>query len=91
MSRRKFTSKFKAKVVLESLKETHTMAELAQKYQLHPQQISNWKREFLDNAEKVFTGDKANKKTEAERKEETLLKVIGQQKIEIDFLKDALR
>jgi len=76
MSRRKFTSKFKAKVVLESLKETQTMAELAQKYQLHPQQISNWKREFLDNAEKVFTGDKVSKKTEAERKEETLLKCI---------------
>ncbi|MDZ7604641.1 MAG: transposase [Cyclobacteriaceae bacterium] len=41
MTRRKFTSKFKTKVVLETLKEQQTTAELAQKYELHPQQLSN--------------------------------------------------
>ena len=46
MKRRKFTSKFKTKVVLESLKERQTVAELAQKYEIHPTQISAWKREF---------------------------------------------
>jgi len=47
MKRRKFTSKFKTKVVLEALKERQSLAELAQKYQLHPNQISTWKKEFL--------------------------------------------
>ena len=91
MTRRKFTSKFKTKVVLEVLKERNSIAELAQKYQLQPTQISNWKREFLGAAESVF--DKGNKspKTEAEQEKERLLKTIGQQKVEIEFLKDALR
>lgn len=62
MTRRKFTSKFKTKVVLEALKEKTTLAELAQKYELHPQQITNCKKEFLANGDAVF--DKGEKKQE---------------------------
>lgn len=91
MTRRKFTSKFKTKVVLESIKERQTLSELARKYELHPQQITTWKREFLNNAELVFGNGTKSKKTESEEREEQLLKVIGQQKVEIDFLKNALR
>ncbi|MBU3027920.1 transposase [Zobellia galactanivorans] len=47
MTRRKFTSKLKTKVVLEALKERHSLAELAQKSQIPPIQISGWKRDFL--------------------------------------------
>ena len=91
MTRRKFTSTFKTRVVLEALKERSTLADLAQKYQLQPAQISAWKREFLDGATEVFDKGKKSKKSEAELEKERLLKTIGQQKIEIDFLKDALR
>jgi transposase len=91
MTRRKFTTKFKTKVVLESLKERSSLAELAQKYELQPTQISLWKREFLDSAESVFEKGSKSKKTEAEEEKERLLKTIGQQKVEIDFLKEALR
>ena len=91
MTRRKFTSTFKTKVVLEALKERSTLADLAQKYQLQPAQISAWKREFLDGASEVFDKGEKSKKSEAEQEKERLLKTIGQQKIEIDFLKDALR
>ena len=91
MTRRKFTSKFKTKVVLETLKEQQTMAELAQKYELHPQQLSNWKKEFLQGAESVFGESKPSPKTEAEQERDLLLKVIGQLKVENDFLKEALR
>ena len=90
MTRRKFTSKFKTKVVLESLKERMSNQELAQKFDIHPQQISTWKREFLAGAEDVFAKGKKNKKSEEEQKEDRFLKVIGQQKVEIDFLKNAL-
>lgn len=87
MTRRKFTSKFKTKVALEAIKEQKSLAELAEKFDLHPNQISQWKREFLNNAENVFDSGKAkSKKTEAEE----LLKMIGQQKVELDFLKKAL-
>ncbi len=91
MTRRKFTPKFQTKVVLEALKERQTTQELAQKIEINPQQINLWKREFLTQAEKVFDTGAKSKKTEAEEKEERLLKVIRQQKLELDFLKDALR
>ena len=90
MTRRKFTAKFKTKVVLEALKERYTTNELAQRFDVAPQQISTWKREFLNNAEDVFAKAPKSKKSEAEEKEERLLKTIGQQKVEIDFLKKAL-
>lgn len=90
MTRRKFTAKFKTQVVLEALKERMSMTELAQKFELHPQQISNWKREFLDGAEAVFTNSKEDGRSEAEIEKERLLQTIGQQKVEIDFLKKVL-
>lgn len=89
MKRRKFTPKFKTKVVLEALKERIPIQELAKKHELHPNQISKWKSEFLDNADVVF--DKGSSKEVEETEDvEKLYKVIGQQKVEIDFLKKAL-
>ncbi len=52
--RRKFSADFKTKVVLESLKERSSIEELARKYELHPNQISIWKKEFLSNASAIF-------------------------------------
>lgn len=91
MTRRKFTSKFKTKVVLEALKERISLAELAQKYELQPTQISTWKREFLEGAENVFESGKADKRSESDKEKAQLLQTIGQLKVEVDFLKDALR
>lgn len=90
MKRRKFTAIFKLKVVLDVLKEKETSAELAQKHGLAVQQIGLWKREFLNNAETVFDKGSKSKKTESEEKEDQLLRMIGQQKVELDFLKNAL-
>ena len=87
MKRRKFTAKFKTKVVLEALKERHSAKELAERFKLSPQQISTWKREFIEGAEQVFDGTKSVKSEEEERQDE-LLRVIGEQKVEIDFLKN---
>ena len=52
--RQKHSPEFKAKVVLEALKEQKTLSELAQIYQVHPNQITLWKKEFLENASQVF-------------------------------------
>ncbi len=90
MSRKKYTSKFKFKVVLEALKERNTLSELAQKHSIHPQLISNWKRDFLDQGSEVFD-KKKSKKTEAEQEKDQLLKTIGKLKVENDFLSKALR
>ena len=91
MTRRKFTSKFKTKVILEVLKERSTVQELAQKYEVSVQQIYQCKRAFLSNVETVFDKGVKSTKSAAEEKEERLLKVIGQQKVALDFLKNALQ
>ena len=61
-SRRKFTSVFKTKVVLELLKERNTLSEIAQKYEIHPTIISKWKTEFLEKASIVFKNRKRKNK-----------------------------
>ena len=87
--RRNFSAKFKTKIVLEALSERQTITELAQKHKLHPNQISRWKQEFLSGAETVFEkGTGRGKSAEAEK--ERLYKIIGEQKVDIDFLKKAL-
>lgn len=92
-SRRKFTSEFKKKVVLEALKERNTIQELAAKYEIHPQQITDWKRHFMDNSEAAFErpGSEDGKTIEQEKLIEQLYAQIGQLKVENDFLKKKLR
>jgi transposase-like protein len=91
-NKRKFSPEFKAKVVIEALKEHTTIEELARKYELHPNQISQWKKEFLARAASVFgSGDKGNAdQQQQEEKIEKLYQEIGKQKIEIDWLKKKL-
>ncbi len=90
MTRRKHTSEFKFKVVLEALSERFTIQELGRKHDIHPTQITNWKTQFLKNGQEVFSKKAKDAKSEAEEREERFLKTIGQQKMEIDFLKKAL-
>jgi transposase len=91
MTRKKYTSRFKTKVVLETLKERSSVAELAQRFDLAPQQINQWKREFLSKAESVFESKSKSIRSQAQEEKDTLLKSIGQLKVENDFLKNALR
>ena len=91
MTRKKYTSKFKFKVVLEALKERESLAELAQKYKVSPQQISLWKRYFLLDGENVFSSKTKSKKTEIQEEKQKLLRIIGEQKVAIDFLEETLK
>lgn len=87
-SRRKFSADFKARVALEALKETHTIAELARKYEVSAVMISRWKREFTENMSNAFDGPK---KEEPSIEVEKLYAQIGQLKVENDFLKKSLK
>ena len=88
-SRRKFSKEFKAKVVLESLKERETLESLAKKYELQPTQISMWRSQALRNFSNVFSNEVPDDK-EIANQTQVLYAQIGQLKVENDFLKKKL-
>lgn len=89
-SRRKFSKEFKTKVVLDALKERETLEILAKKYELQPTQISLWKAQALNNFSNVFSKDNPDEKKKGDDVQ-NLYAQIGQQKVEIDFLKKKLQ
>lgn len=88
--RRKFSASFKAKVAIEAIKEVSTLQELSSKYNIHPNQISSWKREFMEKAEVVFSKETSNAEDPNEAKERELYSKIGKLQMELDFLKKVL-
>ena len=87
--RRNFTDQFKAKVALEALRGDKTVPEIAAKHQVHPSQVSTWKRQAIDGMADVFSGRKQSGPTEAEVKE--LHAQIGRLAVENDFLSEGLK
>ena len=89
--RRVFKKEFKLKVILEALKERSTTKELCEKYELHPNQISKWKQDFLDKAAETMdiTAGKS-KEQNYEKEQDRLYAKIGQLQMEVDFLKKKL-
>ena len=88
-SRRKFSGAFKAKVAIEALKERQTLAQLAAHFELHPNQISQWKQEFLANAQAAFDQPQASDESKQVDVNQLYSK-IGQLEMERDFLKKSL-
>ena len=89
-SRRKHSPSCKAKVALEAVKGEETVAQIAAKYEVHPNIVTKWKKDLQDEAASIFGKDRARKKKEEENLVARLYQEIGQLKIERDFLDRAL-
>ncbi|HQO64778.1 MAG TPA: transposase [Syntrophorhabdus sp.] len=92
-TRRKFSAAFKAEVALEAIKGIKTISEISQEYELHPVQVTQWKKEFLEHAPEVFEGEKKKREElvqlQAERDE--LFKQLGELKFQNEWYKKKLR
>jgi len=86
--RKNHGASFKAKVVLEALKERESLSELSQKFGVSQTIITNWKKAFLDNASTIF--EPKGKAKDSEKQVDDLFKQIGQLKVENDWLKKKL-
>lgn len=87
--RRNHSSSFKAKVAVAALKGDKTLAELAEQFDVHPNQITDWRRQLVGNADQVFGGSE-KRAEESEHKINELHAKIGQLTMERDFLERGL-
>ena len=86
--RRNHSAAFKAKVALTAVRGEQTIGEIAQKHDVHPNQVSEWRKQLLERAGEVFGGSQAA--TEAPVDLKALHAKIGQLTLENDFLEGAL-
>ena len=86
--RRNHSAAFKAKVALAAIEGNATLAELAQRFDVHPNQITEWRRQLVANAPDAFTSEHERREPAIDVK--ALHAKIGQQALELDFLANAL-
>jgi transposase len=85
-TRRNIDAELKARIALEALREQATVTDLAQRYQVHPNQIYAWKKQLQEQAARAFETGNGGSSAEREREIERLHAKIGQLIVERDFL-----
>ena len=85
--RRRFSAAFKAEVALEAIKGERTINEIASARQVHPNQVTGWKKQALSGMTEVFSEGQPRKTKEEVRLVERLYEEIGRLKVELDWLK----
>lgn len=87
MQRKRHSAQFKFQVALDAAKGTKTLNQLASEYEVHPSQISEWKRQLLEEGISVFNASTARQQREQEALQATLYEQIGRLQMELAWLK----
>ena len=90
--KRYHSSKKKAEIVLEMIEGNSTIPEISAKYQVHPNQLHNWKKEFMENAHLVFEQknqlkQEKRKEEKFKKKEDRYKKIIAEKELHLDYLR----
>ena len=85
--RKQHSAEFKAMVGLEALKEIKTINEIAKEHQVHPGQVSKWKKEIKDRMPEIFKVKSDIEFKELKKEKEQLQRKIGELTMDVDFLK----
>lgn len=88
--RNRYSKEFKLKVALEAIKGEKQLSELAAEYKVHATMISNWKRQLLEKGAAVFSFRAQKDEEEQQEVKEDLIRTIGHQQVQIDWLKKKL-
>lgn len=87
MKRSRYSAELKAKVALEAIRGQKTVNQIASEYDVHPNQVGNWKKQALRSLPEVFSNGKARSREEEQVKMDALYQQIGQLQVELAFLK----
>jgi transposase len=86
MQRKQYTTKLKAKIAIEAIQERETINQIAGRYEIHPNLVTQWKRQLLEKSEECFRRSGKKDKKEESLKEE-LYQQIGKLTVAVDWLK----
>ena len=85
--RKRYAADFKAKVALEAVRGERSLSELASRYEVHPNQIGQWRRALLAGVKEVFSDRRRRRAEDDEAEKARLYEEIGRLKVELDWLK----
>ncbi|OUC16259.1 MAG: transposase [Alkalinema sp. CACIAM 70d] len=87
MVRKQYSAEFKAKIAIEAIRGQKTINEIASAYELHPTQITQWKKQALESIPAAFSGKQQRQEKAQSDLTDELYQQIGQLKVELDWLK----
>jgi putative transposase len=85
--RRNFSAEFKARIALEAIKGQRTIQEIAAHYEVHPNQVTTWKRQVIEALPQVFSDHRLRGNESDEALKAALYQQIGQLQVQLDWLK----